>query len=646
MPKERKRTTTRGSYSEAQLTAAVNAVESGTSIRAAAREFGIAESTIRLRRKTGNTQAAVLGRKPAFTVEQEEELAAYVIKVANLFYGLTPIELRRIAYDYAEANKIIHGFNQETRTAGKDWLAGFLKRNNSISLRKPEGTSLNRINAFNETSVGNFFSNLQTVLDKHKFGQDRIYNVDETGISNVQKPVKILGPKGQKQVGSVISCERGKNVTVICAVSAMGNFVPPMFIYPRLRMSPHLKKGGPPGSVHSCSKNGWSNEGLFYDWIQHFKTFVRPTMEDPVLLIMDNHNSHISVRIYDFCRENGIVILTIPPHTSHRLQPLDLTVYGPLKSAFYRECYLSLQNKSRDRNITELKDKKISQFELAELFSNAYLRTATMQNGVAGFKAAGISPFNPEKFNLIEVSDQQFGEFGQIPIEIAGEEYEKKNKENTEQGQQQNEGQYEREENTSELPETSCEEPAPGTSKGVASESHNSENRAASTTQVRVTDISPLPISRLSHSNGKKSKSQGSEILTSTPVKEKLELAERKREEKKKRGENKTKKRTVAYSKPNNKKNKKACRRQLILSESETEEEEIDENTLCDDNDDEDVEFNADVCIVCNEFGRDGEMWFRCVTCGLWAHADCSGWDTAKNYMCDYCLRKEKRNNN
>lgn len=43
MPKERKRTTTRGNYSEAQLIAAVNAIESGTSIRNAAREFGIAD---------------------------------------------------------------------------------------------------------------------------------------------------------------------------------------------------------------------------------------------------------------------------------------------------------------------------------------------------------------------------------------------------------------------------------------------------------------------------------------------------------------------------------------------------------------------------------------------------------------------------
>jgi hypothetical protein len=45
-------------------------------------------------------------------------------------------------------------------------------------------------------------------MDKYKFESSRIYNMDETGISTVQKPGKILGPTGQKQVGSATSWER------------------------------------------------------------------------------------------------------------------------------------------------------------------------------------------------------------------------------------------------------------------------------------------------------------------------------------------------------------------------------------------------------------------------------------------------------
>lgn len=59
----------------------------------------------------------------------------------------------------------------------------------------------------------------------------------------------MLGPKGQKQVGSMISRERGKNVTEVCCFNAAGIFVPSMFIYPRARMNKLLERGGPVGLV-------------------------------------------------------------------------------------------------------------------------------------------------------------------------------------------------------------------------------------------------------------------------------------------------------------------------------------------------------------------------------------------------------------
>jgi hypothetical protein len=47
--------------------------------------------------------------------------------LANLFYGLSPFQLRRIALELAERNEIKHNFNKDSRTAGKDWLVNFLK---------------------------------------------------------------------------------------------------------------------------------------------------------------------------------------------------------------------------------------------------------------------------------------------------------------------------------------------------------------------------------------------------------------------------------------------------------------------------------------------------------------------------------------
>lgn len=39
-----------------------------------------------------------------------------------------------------------------------------------------------------------------------------------------------------------------------------------------------------------------------------------------------------------------------------------------------------------------------------------------------------------------------------------------------------------------------------------------------------------------------------------------------------------------------------------------------------------------DECLMCGEFGREKEMWYRCVMCFNWAHSKCSGWDSPVIY--------------
>jgi hypothetical protein len=111
-----------------------------------------------------------------------------------------------LTFETAERSGIQNNFNKNERLAGIDWLNGFLKRNPGISLRKPEPTSMKKITAFNMEKVHIFYTHINKVMDKYKFESSRIYNMDETGISTVQ----ILGPTGQKQVGSATSWERGK----------------------------------------------------------------------------------------------------------------------------------------------------------------------------------------------------------------------------------------------------------------------------------------------------------------------------------------------------------------------------------------------------------------------------------------------------
>lgn len=94
---------------------------------------------------------------------------------AKLFYGLTPTELRKIAFDFAEKNQIKHRFNHIKEMAGKDWLQCFLKWKPQLSIRKPESVSVARIAGFSVDAVKLFYNNLEQVLNEYKFSVGRTY---------------------------------------------------------------------------------------------------------------------------------------------------------------------------------------------------------------------------------------------------------------------------------------------------------------------------------------------------------------------------------------------------------------------------------------------------------------------------------------
>jgi len=96
--------------------------------------------------------------------------------------------------------------------------------------------------------------------------------------------------------------------------------------------------GTPAGSAGYASPSGWINNELFVKWLEHFIAFVKPTKDTKVILILDGHASHKTLEVVDMCRQSGVVLICLPPHTTHHMQPLDETVYGPLKTNYNEEC--------------------------------------------------------------------------------------------------------------------------------------------------------------------------------------------------------------------------------------------------------------------------------------------------------------------
>ena len=108
------------------------------------------------------------------------------------------------------------------------------------------------------------------------------------------------------------------------------------------------------------------------------------------MLILDGHVSHSkNVEAIIFSREHGIVMLSLPPHTTHRLQPLDRSFYKPLMVHYNKACDVWIRPERRNVTI----------YQISRLLGDSYARSATMRTAQNGFQCTGIWPCNRDVFD-------------------------------------------------------------------------------------------------------------------------------------------------------------------------------------------------------------------------------------------------------
>ena len=328
-----------------------------------------------------------------FTIEKEAALKDHILSCARMFYGVSKDKAKQLAYEYAiKKCKTVPTNWHKNKKAGDDWWRGFCARNMDISLRTPESTSLARAAGFNKTAVNSFFENLVDVNTRVEGGflPQFVFNLDETGINTVPtRSIKVIAKRGTKQVGNVASGERGTSVTLCCCINALGQALPPCYIFPRVHFKQHMLHGAPQQSLGLANQSGYMTKEIFPCVILHFLQHMNVSPTSPGLLLLDNHSSHVTLEAIETAASHGLHVVTFPPHCSHKLQPLDVGVYGPFK-LFY-------QSYSRDW-MQNNPGKYITIYQVAELAGNAFTKAFIISNILSGFRATGIHPINRNIF--------------------------------------------------------------------------------------------------------------------------------------------------------------------------------------------------------------------------------------------------------
>ncbi|KAI1676278.1 DDE superfamily endonuclease [Pyrenophora tritici-repentis] len=269
------------------------------------------------------------------------------------------------------------------KEVGKNWIDRFVQRNPELRTRRSRPYDHQRALCEDPALIKGWFELVQNTKAKYGIVDEDIYNFDETGFIMG----KILSQSvitGSDKPGRIKKIQPGNRewVTLIQGVGATGTRIPAFLIFAgKVLISTWFTEDLPRDWVIQVSPTGWTNNDLALDWLRHFDSHARPVGTHR-LLIINGHESHCSVAFRDLCEEMKIILLCMPPHSSHLLQPLDVGCFSPLKRAYGDAISVLARNRIHH----------ISKETFLPAFKKAYYKAITPENIRGGFRGAGLSP--------------------------------------------------------------------------------------------------------------------------------------------------------------------------------------------------------------------------------------------------------------
>ena len=230
------------------------------------------------------------------------------------------------------------------------------------------------------------------LLDK----PSHISNVDETGIEMDSLNGKVVVDRNTKHAYQESRGER-EHITANVCCSASGLVLPPMIIFERCFPSGHYSKCGPDSCLYGKSPNGYMDGDLFKSW---FTTIFLPHTAHlrPAVLILDGHGSYLTIDVIDLAREHNVILYCLPPHTTHLLQPLDVSVVKSLKAYFTKLC-----GQVKLLTLGTAKVINVNRTNFTAIFREAFEKSMSIPSIKNGFRKCGVYPFSPEAIDWSKI---------------------------------------------------------------------------------------------------------------------------------------------------------------------------------------------------------------------------------------------------
>lgn len=328
--------------------------------------------------------------KQYLTPCEERALVDYLLRAAERGFPiplkLLPFLAHVIARQRSSPSSIMAA-DVELEPPRKNWVRGFRARHPEIAAKKLRPMDWARNNIYEK--VAHWFTVIERELHDPAILPENVYNMDETGIMlGVLNSQKFFVERNEPRKYRKTGVNRTL-VTAVECISADGRSLSPLIIWPSSTHRSAWTTHPTPGWHFACSPSGYTNRDTVLDWYRRVfdpQTKARANGR-PRILINDGFGPHESLEVLQFCHENNIILCRLPSHTSHKTQPCDVSVFGPLKTA-YRELVEKLFRGGANT---------VGKQHFTLLYSQARRTAFTARNIKSGWAKAGLYPFNPDR---------------------------------------------------------------------------------------------------------------------------------------------------------------------------------------------------------------------------------------------------------
>ncbi|USP79293.1 putative transposase [Curvularia clavata] len=371
--------------SECQIQLALQALKQDANLseRRAAALYNVSRTTLRQRRDGRDSQADRRPKTMNLTKLEEEVVVEHILDLGSRGF---PPRLADVA-NMANSLRAERNLGQ----VGQNWPSTFVKRRPELKVKFNRKYDYKRALCEDPKAIQDWFGLVANMKAKYGIQDDDTYNFDETGFMMGQiTPGAVVTASERRGRPKTIQPGNREWATVIQGINATGWTIPPFIILKaRHHLSSWYKDGDIPQNwVIGVSENGWTTNELGLAWLKHFDEHTKKKVVGTHrLLFIDGHESHNSLDFQKYCKDNKIVTLCMPPHSSHLLQPLDVGCFAPLKQAYGRQV----------ESLMRTQINHITKQEFLPCFRRAFDASFIASNVQGGFRGAGLVPFDPER---------------------------------------------------------------------------------------------------------------------------------------------------------------------------------------------------------------------------------------------------------